>query len=91
MGMNQQVPHPPPPAPAGPDTPAGEEWRLYTLYRPGAIYVHLFRTGGFADRPVRLSVAGLGDEALAVLSGLNRGQVVPRDLSAALLRVNRLA
>ena len=89
--MAQKIQQAPIPSTAGGARAAvSNEWRLYALFRPGGIYVHLYSPGAFASRPVRLSVAGLSEEARAVLSGLTRGQVVPEHISAALIRVNRL-
>ena len=66
-----------------------EDWRLYSLFRPGAIYLHLYKPGA-GTRPVRLSVAGLSRGARDALTQLGRGQRVPRDISEAVFRVNLL-
>ena len=66
-----------------------EDWRLYSLFRPGAIYLHLYKPES-GTRPVRLSVAGLSHGARDALTQLGRGQRVPRDISDAAFRVNLL-
>ena len=66
-----------------------EDWRLYSLFRPGAIYLHVYKPGA-GNRPVRLSVAGLSHGARDALTRLGRGQRVPRDISEAAFRVNLL-
>ena len=66
-----------------------EDWRLYSLFRPGAIYLHLYKPG-VGTRPVRLSVAGLSPGARDALTRLGRGQRVPKDISDAAFRVNLL-
>ena len=66
-----------------------EDWRLYSLFRPGAIYLHLYKPAS-GTRPVRLSVAGLSPGARDALTRLGRGQRVPRDISEAAFRVNQL-
>ena len=81
-----------PPASLGPETSVdvdAEDWRLYSLFRPGAIYLHLYKPGAGA-RPVRLSVAGLSAGARDALTQLSRGQRVPRDITDAALRINLL-
>lgn len=67
----------------------GEDWRLYSLFRPGAIYLHLYKPAAGA-RPVRLSVAGLSAGARDALTRIARGQRVPRDIVDAAFRVNLL-
>ena len=71
---------------SGPDA---EDWRLYSLFRPGAIYLHLYKPGA-GSRPVRLSVAGLSYGARDALTRLGRGQRVPSDITEAAFRVNLL-
>lgn len=66
-----------------------EDWRLYSLFRPGAIYLHLYKPGA-GTQPVRLSVAGLDPGARDTLTRLGRGQRVPREISEAAFRVNLL-
>jgi hypothetical protein len=66
-----------------------EEWRLYSLFRPGAIYLHLYKPAA-GSRPVRLSVAGLSPSARDSLTRLGRGQRVPREICEAAFRVNLL-
>ena len=68
---------------------SAEDWRLYSLFRPGAIYLHLYKPGAGA-RPVRLSVAGLSAGTRDALTRLARGQRVPRDITDAAFRVNLL-
>jgi hypothetical protein len=74
----------------GPAPDAGaEDWRLYSLFRPGAIYLHLYKPAS-GTQPVRLSVAGLSHGARDALTRLGRGQRVPTDICAAAFRVNLL-
>lgn len=68
---------------------AAEDWRLYSLFRSGAIFVHVYSPARGA-RPVRLSVAGLGEAARAALCSLGCGQRVPPEIAAALFRLNRI-